>query len=126
MNVVVGAALVRAGRLLVAQRAYPAALAGKWELPGGKVEPDEDERDALVRECAEELGVDVVLTARLGADLPIPNGRVLRVYAGRCTGEPVAHEHAALAWVGPGELDALDWLPADRPLVPTLRELLGG
>ena len=122
---VVGAAIVRSGRLLVAQRAYPEALAGCWELPGGKVEPDEDEPAALRRECHEELGVVLEVGARVGGDLSIPGGRVLRVYAASTDDEPVAHEHAALAWVSAHELDALDWLPADRPLVPALRELLG-
>lgn len=122
--VVVGAAVVRGDRLLVAQRAYPDALAGRWELPGGKVEPGEDERAALVRECREELGVELAVTERVGADLPIPGGRVLRVYAATTDDEPIAHEHAALAWLRAADLDDLDWLPADRPLVPALQGLL--
>ena len=121
-----GAAVVRGWRLLVAQRAYPDALAGLWELPGGKVEPGEDERAALVRECREELGVELAVAERVGVDLPIPGGRVLRVYRATTSDEPVAHEHAALDWLGADELADLDWLPADRPLVPVLQELLGG
>lgn len=108
----------------MAQRAYPHALAGRWELPGGKVEPGEDERAALTRECAEELGVRLAVGERLGRDWPIPGGRVLRVYAATTPDEPVAHEHAALAWLTPDELAHLDWLPADRPLVPLLQALL--
>ncbi len=60
-NVVVGAAIVRDGRLLAARRTEPPGLAGGWELPGGKVEPGETDREALLREIREELGVDVVL-----------------------------------------------------------------
>lgn len=123
-DVVVGAAVVREGRLLVAQRAYPDELAGKWELPGGKVEPGEDECSALARECAEELGVVLVVGQRVGTDLPIPGGRVFRAYAATTSDEPVAHEHAALAWLAAADLVALDWLPADRPLVSALQELL--
>jgi 8-oxo-dGTP diphosphatase len=71
-QVVVGVALLDgSGRLLVAQRRAPAALAGFWELPGGKVDPDETDRDALVRECQEELGVTIELLDRVGGDLPI-------------------------------------------------------
>lgn len=124
--IVVGAAIVRDGRVLAAQRAHPPALAGWWELPGGKVEQGEDERAALVRECREELHLDLALGARVGPDLPIGASGTLRVwaaYAGNGT-EPVAREHAALRWVGPDELDGLRWLPADRPLLPFLRALL--
>lgn len=126
MQVIVGAAIVRDGRLLVAQRAYPDELAGKWELPGGKVEPGEDERGALARECAEELGVVLKVGDRVGADLPISGGRVFRAYAATTADAPVAHEHAAFDWLAAADLAGLDWLPADLPLVPALQALLGG
>ena len=55
-QIVVAAAVISGSRVLVAQRARPAELAGRWELPGGKVAPGEAECDALARELAEELG----------------------------------------------------------------------
>jgi 8-oxo-dGTP diphosphatase len=122
--VVVGAALLDgAGRVLAAQRSGPAELAGRWEFPGGKVEPGESETAALARECQEELGVQIHLDARLGADLPVQGGgAVLRVWTGRITaGHPTPHEHRALRWLAPHELDDVDWLPADRPLIDLLR-----
>ncbi|MEJ8280500.1 NUDIX domain-containing protein [Pseudonocardia spirodelae] len=125
-GVVVGAAIVRDGRLLVAQRSYPAELAGRWELPGGGVEAGEDERAALVRECAEELGAQVVPGGRLGTDLPIGR-RVLRIRTARPapgSPEPSAREHRELRWVGPHEVAALGWLDADRAVVPELLDLL--
>ena len=124
--IVVGAAIVRGGRVLAAQRARPPALAGWWELPGGKVEPGEDERAALVRECREELHVVLTLGPRVGPDLPIGENGTLRVWAAYPVdgAEPVAREHAALRWVGPDDLDQLAWLPADRPLLPHLHALL--
>jgi len=129
-TVVVGAAVLRGGRVLAAQRSYPPALAGAWEFPGGKVLPGEPEREALVRECREELRLDVAVGARLGADLPTADGPgVLRVYLatpldGR---DPVAVEHAQLRWLGPDDLSTVAWLPADRPLLAPLRAvLLGG
>jgi 8-oxo-dGTP diphosphatase len=127
-QVVVGAALLDgAGRVLVAQRAEPPALAGYWELPGGKVEVDEDERAALVRECREELAVDIRLGERLGPDLPIGPSGVLRVWAATIVGgQPRAVEHRELRWLAASELQALNWLPADLPLVPRLEELLDG
>ncbi|MGE3288015.1 MAG: NUDIX domain-containing protein [Pseudonocardia sp.] len=125
-RVVVGTALVRDGRVLAAQRAEPASHAGWWELPGGSVEPGESEPDAVARECREELGTDVVPGLRLGTDLPISVG-LLRVYTATLepgAPPPRALEHAELRWVGPGGIDALPWLPADRALLPDLAALL--
>ena len=124
--VVVAAAVHRSGRLLVARRARPAALAGRWELPGGRVEPGESELEALGRECREELAAAVTVTGRLGTDLPIEAG-VLRVYAAELAGgaaEPQPLEHDALRWVGPAELAGLDWLDADRAVLAELAGLL--
>ncbi|MDN5857244.1 MAG: NUDIX domain-containing protein [Pseudonocardia sp.] len=126
--IVVGAALLRNGRLLVAQRKRPPELAGQWELPGGRVEAGESEPEALVRECREELGADVRVTGRLGPDLPLAGG-VLRVHTTTLaagSAEPAALEHSAVCWIGPDELDALAWVAADRALVPHLRTLLEG
>jgi 8-oxo-dGTP diphosphatase len=125
--VVVGAALLDGGgRVLAAQRAQPPALAGRWEFPGGKVEPGETDEAALRRECDEELGVRVELGDRLGVDVPVQGGHgVLRVWTGRIVaGDPAAREHASLRWLAAGELDDVDWLPADRPLVEQLKSLL--
>jgi 8-oxo-dGTP diphosphatase len=132
---VVGAAIVRdggAGReVLVAQRGS-GPLAGLWEFPGGKVEAGEDHEAALVRECAEELGV-VVVPGRFLGEVPLdgavaggaPGASTLRVWEARLTsGEPVAHEHSDLRWVRADALEHLDWIAADRPLLPAVRELL--
>ncbi|MEU6645747.1 NUDIX domain-containing protein [Saccharomonospora sp. NPDC046836] len=127
--VIVGTAIVRGGLLLAQQRAYPAQDAGLWELPGGRVEPGESDADAVRRECAEELGVRVAVGERVGADVPLPGGKVLRVYAATFADgspEPHAVEHRALRWVAAPELAAVEWLPADVVLVPALAELLRG
>ncbi|MCA1671606.1 MAG: (deoxy)nucleoside triphosphate pyrophosphohydrolase [Actinobacteria bacterium] len=120
---VVGAAVLAGGRVLAAQRSYPAEAAGRWELPGGRVEPGETGQQALTRECREELGVEVVPGERLGPDVPLPGGAVLRVHIARLANpeaRPRRLEHRALRWVGPGELDELDWLDPDRALLPDL------
>ncbi|MEV4599057.1 (deoxy)nucleoside triphosphate pyrophosphohydrolase [Amycolatopsis sp. NPDC049253] len=126
-GVIVGAALVRDGKLLTQQRAWPPHHAGQWELPGGRVEEGETDSYALARECQEELDVAVTVGGRVGDEVPLPGGKVLRVYSAALISpgdEPRAVEHTALRWVGPDELDEVDWLPADRGLIPALRALL--
>jgi 8-oxo-dGTP diphosphatase len=132
-RVVVGAAIVRDGRLLAQRRAAPASLAGRWELPGGRVEPGESEPAALRRECAEELGVRIRVIHRVGPDLPLgqPGGALadtlLRIYTAHLLAdspEPRAVEHAGLAWVAAADLPGLDWLDADRLLLGDLAALL--
>jgi 8-oxo-dGTP diphosphatase len=121
-QVVVATALMRDGRVLAAQRTRPQHLAGQWELPGGRVEPGETEAEAVVRECREELGVEVRVTGRLGTDLPLEAG-VLRVHTADLapeSAEPQALDHAELRWVGPDEVGALDWVEADRAVVADL------
>lgn len=124
-RVVVGAAIVADGRLLAAQRAGPPEMAGGWELPGGKVDPGESDLEALVRECREELGVDIAAGARIGGDWPVSNGYVLRVWlASVVAGVPEAREHLALRWLGPQELFEVAWLPADLPIVRAVQDVL--
>ncbi|MGH3803877.1 MAG: (deoxy)nucleoside triphosphate pyrophosphohydrolase [Pseudonocardiaceae bacterium] len=128
LTVVVAAAIVDdAGRVLSAQRARPPRVAGLWEFPGGKVEPGETEEAAVVRECREELGVIVELGSRLGEDISIVDGRaVLKVWLARIvSGTPRAVDHRALRWLAPNELDCVEWLPVDAPLITELRIRLG-
>jgi 8-oxo-dGTP diphosphatase len=125
-GLVVGAAIVRAGRLLAAQRADPPELAGRWELPGGKVEPGEGERAAVARECEEELGVRVEAGERIGGDWPVGRGYVMRVYlASIVAGDPVAKEHLALRWLTADQLFDVPWLSPDVPVVRMVYGHLG-
>jgi 8-oxo-dGTP diphosphatase len=123
---VVGTAIVADGAVLAAQRERPAALAGRWEFPGGRVEAGEDEPRAVIRECQEELGATVRVLGRLGPDLILPSGWLLRIHAAELTGgqQPAALEHRSLRWVEAAELDALHWIDADRAVLPALRALL--
>ncbi|WP_345456213.1 (deoxy)nucleoside triphosphate pyrophosphohydrolase [Nocardioides marinquilinus] len=124
-RLVVGAAVVRGGRLLACRRTRPPEAAGRWELPGGKVEPDEDPAAALVRELAEELGVDAVVTGWLDATVPIRETHELRVAT--VTVEhwtPRPAEHDRLRWLAADELDDVDWLEPDRPFLAELRDRL--
>jgi 8-oxo-dGTP diphosphatase len=117
-QIVVAGALICDARVLVAQRVRPPELAGRWELPGGKVAPGETECDALARELAEELGLavgDVAVGDRLGDDVALNPTTTLRAYRVRLIrGEPHPHDHRALRWVTAAQLPDIDWVPADR------------
>jgi 8-oxo-dGTP diphosphatase len=132
---IVGAAVVDSladpTRLLVARRSAPPQLAGQWEFPGGKVEPGEGCEAATRRELDEELGIEV----RLGAEItgpgeqgwPLNGTAAMRVwFAEIAAGEASPlQDHDELQWVPldpPGELEALPWIVADRPILVALRE----
>jgi 8-oxo-dGTP diphosphatase len=119
---VVCGALVRGGRVLVARRGPGMRHAGAWELPGGKVEPGEDDATALRRELREELSVNVQVGRWLGVSVL---GRVeLVAYVCRSDESPCASEHDALRWLGPDHLGEVAWAEADRPLLAALADEL--
>ncbi|WNM30011.1 (deoxy)nucleoside triphosphate pyrophosphohydrolase [Streptomyces sp. Li-HN-5-11] len=123
--VVVGAALLDGGRLLAARRSAPPELAGRWELPGGKVEPGERPEAALVRELREELGVEAEAVERVPGNWPLRTPYELRVWTARLRpGSPdpqPLEDHDELRWLTPAEIWDVPWLDQD---VPAVRETL--
>jgi 8-oxo-dGTP diphosphatase len=123
MALVVGAAILRDGRLLACRRTSPPETAGRWELPGGKVEDGETPDAALVREVREELGCEVAVVTWLDAEAPIGERYVLHVaVCDLVAGEPAPVEHDAVRWLAGDELDDVDWLDPDRPFLVSLVE----
>ncbi|MFD8228776.1 (deoxy)nucleoside triphosphate pyrophosphohydrolase [Streptomyces massasporeus] len=120
-RIVVGAALFEDGRLLAARRSAPVELAGRWELPGGKVEPGETADAALARELREELGVDAEVGGRVPGEWPLRAPYVLHVWTARLRPGSAAPEplqdHDELRWLGPDEIWDVPWLDQDVPAV---------
>jgi 8-oxo-dGTP diphosphatase len=117
------------GRVLLTQRPPGKPLAGLWEFPGGKLKPGETPEVALIRELAEELGIDVVascLAPFTFASYSYPDFHLLMpLYVCRkWSGIPIAREGQRLAWVRPARLGDYPMPPADPPLVAMLRDLL--
>jgi len=124
---VVAGALVRDGRLMAAQRGSKMSQGGLWELPGGKVNPEETDPEALTREWREELGVEIDVFECFGCSTYTYPDKVIELVGYRCavvSGVPVALEHDQLRWVSGSELDGLAWAPADLPLIGLIRTWL--
>ena len=117
---VVGAVLTRDKTILAAQRSSTMSLSGMWEFPGGKIEPHESPKEALVRELKEEL----LCTAEIGNLVQTTEHEyefgivILTTFYCSLTGDaPKLTEHSEIRWVQVADLDQLNWAPADIPAV---------
>jgi 8-oxo-dGTP diphosphatase len=118
-------------RLLAARRSAPISLAGRWEFPGGKVDPGESPQEALHRELREELGVEVRLgdevaapwsSATDGASWVLSDRYAMRLWLAEVvsgTPEPLI-DHDTLTWLSREDWRSVAWLDADLPLVDAL------
>lgn len=120
--------LLRPSTFLAARRSRPKDLTGRWEFPGGKVDPGETPEQGLHRELREELGIEV----ELGDEVPGPvdgawaitDRHVMRLWFARVTGgvpRPLV-EHDELAWLTSASFFDVPWLDGDVPIVHRLRE----
>ena len=123
---VAAAIIVRADRILVCSRPRGSDLADFWEFPGGKAEPGETLREALVREIREELALEILpgkIFWRLDHDYPDKSVRVTFFLASQTdpAAEPVPRDNQQMRWVTSDELDEVRFLPADLPVACALR-----
>lgn len=127
MKDVTAAVIIRNNRVLIAQRAPNEKMAGRWEFPGGKIEPGETPQQCLGREIREELEVDVEVLDFFGESIHTYEHGTIRLLAYFCdwvSGEFRLHVHSRIEWVAGEELDHFDFAPADKPLVKKLKTYL--
>ncbi len=124
---VVAAVIRRGNKIFATQRGYGEYKDG-WEFPGGKVEPRESPRDALVREIKEELDADIEVGDKILTVNQDYTGFYLSMdcfWASLNEGEQLKLlEHEAARWLTCDELDSVEWLPADVKVVEAIRKAL--
>lgn len=124
---VVGAAIIKEDKVLAMQRSEQMTLPGMWEFPGGKLEKNETEEEALIREIKEELDVDIQVNDYINeATYPYDFGTVsLKVYTAEIiSGEISLEEHSDGKWLRADELAEINWAPVDIPAAKILAEYL--
>ncbi len=120
---VTAAVIERDGKILIAQRRKGSALGGKWEFPGGKIEPGETAEACLKRELKEEFEIESEIGEFIVASkfryclVPI---ELLAYRAKHLSGEFKISEHEEIRWVDPSELGSYDFMPPDKPIVKLL------
>ena len=112
------------GRVLIAERLGDGPFHGLWEFPGGKIGTGESAIDALARELAEELGIEITSCASFMNLRHEYDDRIVTIeffIVSGWTSDPVGREGQALRWVPRERLDAAELLPADVPVVEALQ-----
>lgn len=113
-----------AGRILIAERRCDGPFNGLWEFPGGKIVAGETASDALHRELAEELGIEVTAYSTFMNLRHEYDDRIVTIeffMVRDWVNEPMGREGQALRWVPQAELDSSELLPADVPVVEAIR-----
>jgi 8-oxo-dGTP diphosphatase len=120
---VTAAILLREETIFIGKRKNIGALPGKWEFPGGKVEPGETPEACLKRELKEELGIDAEVGDLLWEGQHTYDFATvhLLVYRAYWNGSKVASsDHDETQWAPLDRLFEYDFAPADWPLVKRL------
>ena len=123
---VVAAIIVADGKILATQRGYGEYM-DKWEFPGGKIEPGETPEEALRREIREELSADISVNqfvCTVEHDYPTFHLTMHNYLCQVVSGHLQLLEHEAARWLDITHINTVDWLPADRKILPQLKTLL--
>lgn len=118
---------IKDGLALVARRLPGGEMGGTWEFPGGKLESDEDDAQALVREFDEEFGVAVRVGEKLGQTWFEHSGKHYQLSAVQIDleqGPLDLREHSEIRWVNAKDIAALELADSDRSLLPFVLHLL--
>lgn len=126
MTEVAAAIFWKDGKILAGRRGGAGSCAGLWEFPGGKRELGETLEETLRRECREELGIEIDLGSPCAEiSYQYPEREVhLSFFWALPKGEPLSTVHTELGWLLPGELENLNFCPADTALVKQLSAAL--
>ena len=123
---VVAALIWDKGRFLACQRPESKARGGLWEFVGGKVEPGETKRQALIRECREELDVTIAageVFLELTHSYPDLTIHLTVFHASIVEGTPRLLEHQAMCWVTAKEAETMSFCPADQEIIERLKRI---
>jgi mutator protein MutT len=122
---VTAAIIEKNGRILAARRKSGSHLAGYWEFPGGKIEPNETEEECLARELWEEFGIRCIIGDFFAESIYDYQSKVIRLLSYRVqhlSGTFQCRDHDQIVWLPVHQLHSLTWAPADIPLVKKLQE----
>ena len=126
MTEVVAALIWQGGKFLICQRPAHKARGLLWEFVGGKVEPGETKAAALVRECREELAVELSVGdvfMEVTHEYPDLTVHLTLFHAAIAEGEPQKLEHNDLRWITPGDIPDYDFCPADVEILAKICEV---
>lgn len=128
MTDVVAALIWDHDKFLICQRPQNKARGLLWEFVGGKVEPGETRQQALIRECREELAIEIAVkdvfleVIHTYPDIKI---RLILFNAVIASGEPQLLEHNAIAWITPAQIPQYQFCPADKEILELIRQRSG-
>lgn len=115
------------GKILAVQRGERQSLPLKWEFPGGKIHQGESPEMCVVREVSEELNIHIAVIRPLSLvshDYPDFSVTLHPFICAIVSGDIILREHKAMIWLSPRELQTLDWVAADFPIIRAYLEEL--
>ncbi len=124
---VVCSVIERDGNFLIAQRPSEGLLPYKWEFPGGKVEPNECEINALHREIREELSIEIDVAIRLGSyrfEYPDFSINQIAYFCKIVKGDPLLKKHLQFRWISLNEIEQYDLIAANRLILTDIKSFL--